>query len=345
MSNRIGPVLCLCLLSAFAGAKEPLLGRLTTTVNAVVAADGSGQFKTIQAAVAAAPANRTAPFVIFIKTGTYQGPVIVPKEKPNLAFVGGDPQKTVITYSLNVNDPAPAGSDKFNPSVLIRADGFRAEKITFQNTAGDRGQALALRADADRGSFADCRFLGWQDTLMLNNGRYYFQNCHIEGRVDFIYGSATAWFDQCRIHSKNGGYVTAASTPPERHYGFVFANCKLTGDPAPWIDASGNPVKKSRTTPLAALGRPWQPTASVTFLNCEMGPHIAPAGWDNWRKPEREKTSRFAEYGSRGPGANPGKRVPWSKQLTQEKATAITPEAVLGGTDGWRPNSKTDRHP
>ena len=314
--------------------------------DAVVSADSSGTHTNLQAAINAAPDHGTNAFRILIKSGTYEGQFIVPKGKRHVQLVGEDLTNTFLTYALNVKETNAAAIPQFKGTgVIVLADDFSAERIPFRNTSGDHGQAPALRVDGDRAVFKHCRMLGWQDTLMLNNGRYYFQNCHIEGRVDFIYGSATAWFDQCRIHSKNGGYVTAASTPPERHYGFVFTNCKLTGDPAPWVDASGNPVKKSRTTPLAALGRPWQPTASVTFLNCEMGPHIAPAGWDNWRKPEREKTSRFAEYGSHGPGANPGKRAPWSKQLTQEEANAITPEAVLGGTDGWRPNSKTDSHP
>ena len=139
--------------------------------------------------------------------------------------------------------------------------------------------------------------------------------------------------------------MTAASTPPDRPYGFVFANCKLTGNPAPWTDATGKPAKKSTGVPLTALGRPWQASASVTFLNCDMGSHIAPGGWDNWRKPEREKTARYAEYNSRGPGANPGRRVPWSKQLKKEEAAAITPATILSGTDGWCPNTQPDRHP
>ena len=113
---------------------------------------------------------------------------------------------------------------------------FRAEHLTIQNTkSGDHGQALALRVDGDREVFNDCRILGWQDTLMINNGRDYFTNCLVAGRVDFIYGSATAVFERCEIQSRNGGHVTAASTPKDQPFGFVFTNCKLTGDPQPWI--------------------------------------------------------------------------------------------------------------
>lgn len=304
----------------------------------LVAADGSGRFKTVAEAVAACPDNSTSPVVIHIKPGVYQGPVIVPKSKPHLVFRGADSGKTILTYALNVNDPIPAGSDKFNPGVQIQADDFRAENITFENTSGDHGQALALRVDGDRCAFFKCRMLGWQDTLMVNNGRHYFENCHIEGRVDFIYGSATAWFQRCTIHSKNGGYVTAASTPEDHPFGYVFSECDLTGDPAPWIGPDGKPMKPSRGKPVTALGRPWRPAASVTWLTCRMGAHILPAGWDNWRKPENEKTARYAEYKSHGPGANPDKRVSWSRQLTDAEAARITLAAVLGGNDGWRPD-------
>jgi pectinesterase len=178
--------------------------------------------------------------------------------------------------------------------------------------------------------------LGWQDTLRTDNGRNYFTNCYIEGRVDFIYGSATAVFDHCEIRSKNGGHVTAANTPQNQPYGLVFLNCKLTGDPKPWVGTDGVPANAS-TAPMADLGRPWRPYASVTYLNCEMGAHIKPAGWDNWRNADNEKTARYAEYKSTGPGANPEARFKWTKQLTDDEAKAYTVGNILGGADGWEP--------
>lgn len=180
----------------------------------------------------------------------------------------------------------------------------------------------------------NCRLLGWQDTLYINSGRHYFRDCYIEGRVDFIYGSATAVFENCEIRSKAGGHVTAASTPQEKPYGFVFLRCRLTGDDEPWEPA--DPAKKSRR-PLATLGRPWRPHAAVAYIECDMGDHIAPAGWDNWRKAENEKTARYSEYKSTGPGAKPESRAPWSKQLTDAEAAAYTLPTILGGTDGWDP--------
>ncbi|MEA3188685.1 MAG: pectinesterase [Chthoniobacter sp.] len=304
-----------------------------------VSAEGDGDYKTVQEAIAAVPDNSQETSVIHIKAGIYQGPVIVPATKSNVTLEGDDTEKTVITWDRNVKDPIPEGANKFNPCMHVLADNFRAEKLTIQNTSGDHGQALALRIDGDRIVLKNCRLLGWQDTLMINKGRQYFKDCYIEGRVDFIYGDGTAVFDHCEIKSKNGGHITAASTPQEHPYGFVFMECKLTGDPAPWVDPTGAAAtpKPSSGPPMADLGRPWRPYGSVTYLNCEMGDHIKPEGWNNWSKPENETTARYAEYNTRGPGAHPDKRAPWTKQLTKEEAEKITLETVLGGTDGWKP--------
>jgi pectinesterase len=314
----------------------------STTADAktiTVSADGSGDFKTVQEALAAVRDNSDERSVIHIKPGTYQGPIIVAKNKPKVTFEGENAETTILTWDRNVRDPIPEGSDKFNPGVQILADDFRATNLTIQNTSGDHGQALALRADADRGVFTNCRIIAWQDTLMVNNGRDYFNDCYIAGRVDFIYGSATAVFDHCEIHSRNGGHVTAASTPQDHPFGFVFLNCKLTGDAIAWDPATTDPAttQKARVTPIADLGRPWRPYGAVTFLNCEMGSHINPKGWNNWGKAENEKTARYAEYNSTGAGANPDKRLPWSKQLTKDEADKITVESVLGGNDQWKP--------
>jgi pectinesterase len=313
---------------------------VSATNGAVVAADGSTGFKTLQAAIQAAPDNSPKPFVIQIKPGTYEGQIIVPKEKRNLRFIGEEPEKTILTYALNVRETNADTNPQFKGTgVIVLGNDFQAEKITFQNTSGDHGQALALRVDGDRAGFKNCRVLGWQDTLMLNKGRQYFTNCYIAGRVDFIYGSATAVFDHCEIHSRNGGHVTAANTPPDQSFGFVFLNCKLTGDPQPWINPQGIAVNtnKDGSAAQADLGRPWRPYASVTYLNCEMGGHIKPEGWNNWHNPTNELTARFAEYHSTGPGANPEGRVKWSVQLKKEAAEKITVEAVLGGNDHWSP--------
>jgi len=159
--------------------------------------------------------------------------------------------------------------------------------------------------------------------------------------VDFIYGDATAVFEQCQLHSKNGGYITAASTPPERPFGFVFLHCKLTGDDVPWVDPTGTAPAKVWKLPNAQLGRPWRAHASVAFLECEMGDHIKPEGWNNWGKTENETTARFVEFGNTGRGAQQDKRVPWAKLLSKEEAAKITAKSVLVGTDGWNPASES----
>ncbi|HWB54123.1 MAG TPA: pectinesterase family protein, partial [Tepidisphaeraceae bacterium] len=216
----------------------------------VVAGDGSGDFKDVQSAVDAAPANSAEPIIIEIRPGVYKQRIVVPKDKPNITFRGEDVKTTVLTYDWNSHVKAADGREigTFGtPSTRIEASNFTAENITFENTAGDTGQALALTVEGDREVFRNCRLLGWQDTLYMQDGRDFFDQCYIEGRVDFIFGNATAVFDHCIIHSKDnpkngsGGYLTAADTLPSSKYGFVFLHCTLTGE--------GKPTY---------LGRPWR---------------------------------------------------------------------------------------
>ncbi len=266
------------------------------------------------------------PVIIHIKPGTYKELIYIQREKRFFRLVGENAEKTVLTFDLNANltgrDGKPIGTFR-TPSTQIDADDFTAENITFENSAGPVGQALAVRVDGDRVVFRNCRFLGWQDTVLLNRGRQYFEDCYIEGHVDFIFGAATAFFERCHIHCLRDGYITAASTPDNQPYGFVFSHCKITG------------AAKVRTY----LGRPWRAYSSVIYLNTEMSEVVRPEGWHNWNFPEREKTARYAEFGSTGPGANTRARVPWSKQLTKSEAAAITAENVLSGADGWNPKT------
>ncbi|NQX03096.1 pectin esterase, partial [bacterium] len=238
-------------MSRLAGACWVLLGCFPSFAGETtftVAADGSGDFKTVQEAFAAVPENCTERTVIRIKPGTYAGQKILPAGKNKVTLLGDDTTSTILTWDINTNEEQPAGTNLAFKGIglVVQADDFKADQLTIQNTSGDHGQALALRLEGDRGVLTRCRLLGWQDTLMPNKGRHYFKDCHIEGRVDFIYGGGTAVFERCEIKSKNGGYVTAASTPQDQAYGFVFLACKLTGDPAPWVDPSGKiPVKPS----------------------------------------------------------------------------------------------------
>ncbi len=305
--------------------------------DAIVSTAKDAKYKTIQEAVDAAPDNANKPFIILVKPGRYRWQqTLIPKTKRFIHLVGEDPNTTFISYHLNVYETIKDRRlQGYEGTTLIALGGdFRAENLTFENISGDHGQALAMRIDGDRALVRNCRLLGWQDTLMINSGRHYFRDCYIEGRVDFIYGSATAVFETCEIRSKAGGHVTAASTPQEKPFGYVFLRCRLTGDDIPWEPA--DPSKKSRR-PLATLGRPWRPYAAVAYIECEMGDHISPAGWNNWGKADNEKTARYSEYKSTGPGAKPEARAPWSKQLTDEEAKAYTVQNVLGGADAWNP--------
>jgi pectinesterase len=291
----------------------------------VVAADGSGRFNSVEQAVDATPAGLAKPYIIFVKKGIYKGPLAIPADKRFIHLVGEDWDTTVLTGDLNAKSPGadgqPIGTFK-TASTDVAADDFCAENITFENSFGTGSQALAARILGDRGVFKRCRFLGWQDTILINAGRHYFDECYIAGHVDFIFGAGTAFFEKCHIHCRDKGYITAASTPEDQQFGFVFSNCSITGKPG---------TKKSY------LGRPWRPFADVAFLNTEMADTILPAGWNNWRDPAREKTARYAEYKSTGPGANPKARVSWSKQLTDDQAKTYTPQNVFGGQDGWKP--------
>lgn len=199
---------------------------------------------------------------------------------------------------------------------------FYAENITFENSAGPVGQAVACFVSADRAFFKNCRFLGFQDTLYTygKQSRQYYEDCYIEGTVDFIFGWSTAVFNRCHIHSKRDGYVTAPSTDQGKKYGYVFYDCKLTASPE---------AKK------VYLSRPWRPYAQAVFVRCELGQHVLPEGWNNWGKKENEKTAFYAEYDSRGEGANPKARAAFSHQLKTLKGYEI--ETVLAGDDGWNP--------
>ena len=299
----------------------------SATPDAVVAADGSGQFRTVRAAIDAAPQITHAGrhWTIFVKAGEYRELVYIQREKRFISLVGEDAERTSITFDLFNDYPAPDGKPIATfrtPTVMLDADDFTIENLTIRNAAGRKGQALAIRVDGDRAVFRRCRFIGWQDTILVNRGRHYFADCTIVGATDFIFGGATAYFERCQIRCAGNGYITAASTPDFERHGLVFSHCSISGE-----------TPEVRTY----LGRPWRDYAQTVFLNCEMSTAVRPEGWHNWEKPHAEKVSRYAEFNSHGPGAAPAARAPWSRQLNAEEAKAYTVENVLGGSDGWNP--------
>lgn len=290
-----------------------------------VALDGSGTYRTVQEAVDAVPNQSQKPVTIFIKAGTYREKLVVPPLKTNIRLVGAGAATTVITYNDHTGDAA--GHNTYSShSVLVQGNDFAAENLTFENTAGyTAGQAVALHVEADRCAFTNCRMVGNQDVLFLatDHTRQYFRDCYIEGTTDFIFGASTAVFDRCTIRSKKNSFITAASTPAQQPFGFVFLNCKLTADTA--------------LARKVYLGRPWRPHARVVYLNTEMGAHITPAGWENWKNPANEKTAYFAEYKSTGPGAAPRARVPWARQLTAREARQYTLKRIFSAKEPWKP--------
>jgi len=286
----------------------------------VVAQDGSGDFVTVQDAINAVPDFRKNRTTIFIKKGIYKEKLVLAASKTNVSFIGEDLTETVLTYDDFASKKNRFGEEMGttgSTSFYIFGEGFTAENITFENSAGPVGQAVAVRIDGDKVAFRNCRFLGNQDTLYPHGERslQYYKNCYIEGTVDFIFGWSTAVFEECTIFCKDHGYITAPSTLEETPFGFVFLKCEVTGG-----------------APQASfyLGRPWRPYGKSVFVNCRLKNQIKPEGWHNWGDPEKEKTAFFAEYNNSGPGSNAEGRVPWAHQLNKEEAGKYTVLNILG---------------
>ena len=295
--------------------------------NFVVAQDGSGDFTTVQAAINAVPDYRKAgPTLIYIKKGIYKEKIVIAESKQNVQLIGED--GAVLTYDDYAQKPNVFGEGKGTSgsgSIYIFGPDFLAENITFENTSGPVGQAVACHVAGDRAVFRRCRFLGFQDTLYTfgENTREYYEDCYIEGTVDFIFGKATAVFNRCELRSKRtGGFLTAPATPQGSNYGYVFYDCKLTADDG--VEAGS-----------VWLSRPWRPYGKTVFIRCEMGQHIRPEGWNNWGKTDNERTAYYAEYQCYGKGADTSRRVAWSHQLKDANAYVMT--NILKGADGWNP--------
>ncbi len=291
----------------------------------IVVKDGSGNYNTVQAAFNSIPLNNKKPVTIYIKNGIYKEKLLLDSSKNFVTLEGEDKFNTILTYDDHTGKVSPRG-DTINTrtswSCKIVADHFTARGITFRNDAGfNAGQAVAMESDGDKALFIDCCFIGNQDVLFTNNdnSRQYFRDCYIEGTTDFIFGSATAWFQQCHIHSKKNSHVTAASTPKEKEFGYIFNDCVLTGD---------------TSLHTVSLGRPWRPYAQVLYMHCFLGAHIKPEGWSNWNNTENYLTARYAEYRNYGPAADPAGRVKWAKQLTDESVKKYSLKNVLGD---WNP--------
>jgi pectinesterase len=288
---------------------------------------------------------------IEIEPGVYHERVIVTQNHADITFLGmgRSPEDVVITNSLNAKQ---AGGTFFTETLEINGDGFEADNLTVENTAGNTGQAVAVANRADRSIFKHCRLLGHQDTLFADYGRQYYVDSWIEGGVDFIFGNATAVFDHSELHANGPGYLTAQSrTSAAQTTGYVILNSKVSSS----IDHAAMPVSSNASFAGArsmasakgtiGLGRPWRPYSRVVYINAELSADVNPAGWNNWNNAANEKTAWYAEADSTGPGANRAARAAWSHQLTPAEARQFLPATFLAGTDHWNAEAEAKKLP
>jgi pectinesterase len=283
----------------------------------VVAKDGSGDFTSIQEAIDAAKAFPPQRIIIYIKNGIYNEKVKVHAWNNNLTLIGESAENTIITYNDFFDKINLGRNSTFHTwTMQVQGNDFIAENLTIENTAGPAGQAVALHVEADRCVFRNIKILGNQDALYAAgmNCRQYYKDCYIEGTTDYIFGAATALFENCTIKSKSNSYITAASTPEGTPFGYVFKHCKLIA--VEGVDS-------------VYLGRPWRKYAKTVFIECELGNHILQKGWKEWSNSDDKQTTFFAEYKNTGPGANSANRIYWSHQLTKKEVKQYTTENIL----------------
>lgn len=320
--------LILLAMAAVCAATSNAANPYDNTDTLFVSRNGTGEFRTVDEAVEVCRAFMEYHKVIYVKKGTYKEKLVIPSWLTNIEICGEDANSTIITYDDHANIRL-AGTNKpmgtFRTyTVKVEGNDITFKNITIENNAAKLGQAVALHTEGDRLVFINCRLLGNQDTVYtgLAGTHLYFNNCYIEGTTDFIFGPSTAWFEGCTIHSKANSYVTAASTPKDVPYGYVFNKCALTAQPG---------VDK------VYLGRPWRPYAHTLFMNCTLGSHIVKAGWHNWNNKNNELTARYQEYNNNGAGAQTAERAPWSKQLAKKEAAKVTLQNVLRTDNTWNP--------
>ncbi|KAF8030602.1 hypothetical protein BT93_E2899 [Corymbia citriodora subsp. variegata] len=301
------------------------------TADVVVAKDGSGKYKTVKEAIAAAPSKAQTRYVIYVKKGTYKENVEVAKTKTNIMLVGDGMDSTVITGSLNVVD----GATTFNSAtVAVNGDGFIAQDIWFQNTAGpQKHQAVALRVSADKSVINRCRIDAYQDTLYTHTNRQFYRDCYITGTVDFIFGDAGVVFQNCQLVARKpvsgqSNMVTAQGrTDRNQNTGISIQSCDVIAS------SDLGPVKGSIKS---YLGRPWKEYSRTVVMQSNIGDHIDPTGWSVWSGDFALKTLYYGEYMNKGPGAGTSKRVKWlgyhviTSAAEAKKFTVA--ELIQGGT-------------
>lgn len=320
--------LAITLVIARLGLAQDVHVRVSPDVKSGI--EGTTEFPTVQMAMDHHPfpgvdkKGEQGRVFIEIAPGVYHERVIVSQNHTNITFIGTgkSPEDVVITNSLNAKQ---AGGTFFTETVEINGDGFEADNLTFENTAGNTGQAVAAAVRADHAVFKHCRFLGHQDTLFADSGRQYYVGSYIEGGVDFIFGNAAAVFDRTEIHANGPGYLTAQSrTSPQQDTGYVIINSTIT---------SGIAADAPRTT--ISLGRPWRPFSRVVYINTELPANVVPEGFNMWGRSNETPQAYYGEFKSIGPGANPAARAPWTHQITAKEAAQYVPKIFLAGKDHW----------
>jgi len=288
-----------------------------------VAKDGSGDFRSIQAAINDTKAFPDSDITLFIKNGIYEEKVDVFAWNTRVTLLGESRNKTIIRFGDHFDKINMGRNSTFHTYTLrIAGNDFRAANLTVENTSGPVGQAVALHVEADRAAFYNVALKGYQDTLYLagEGHRSYFQNCLIEGSVDFIFGEGTAWFENCEVRSLRGeSYVTAASTPAHQTFGFVFNQCEFSA---------------ASDVQSVFLGRPWRGFARTLIMNSKIGPHIDPAGWQGWDGRGEQGNVVYVEANNTGLGSNTDARTRWSTVLITDEVATISPTKVL---QGWIP--------
>ncbi|WP_340034601.1 pectinesterase family protein [Paenibacillus sp. FSL H3-0302] len=286
---------------------------------------------------------------LYILSGVYKEAVRI--YRSNLTIIGIGYVEIVMNRYAKERDEAGEEINTFStPTLFLGGSHLVLENLVITNNAGQGeniGQAVAVYANCDQTVFRNCTLKGYQDTLFTGplppapkerstfggiplrehhaQYRQLYQHCYIEGTVDFIFGGATAYFDRCEIrslcHSENqAGYITAASTPEGQSYGYIFKNCFLTAatDIAPVF-----------------LGRPWREYAKTVFVDCQLGAHIHPLGWDNWDNTANEQTVSYQEYGVKDAIPLSKQRVFWADCFEDGDET-LDKEFVFAGTDFWK---------
>ncbi|CAL5190744.1 unnamed protein product [Lathyrus oleraceus] len=297
----------------------------------VVDQNGNGHSKTVQGAVDLVPDWNKHRVKIYIFPGIYRERVFVPITKPYVSFIGrrNHTAGPVITWNSKSSDRGPNGQalgTYGSATVAVESDFFCATRVTFENTvvasAGGTGmQAVALRVDSDKAMFYRVKIKGTQDTLLDNTGTHYFYRCLIEGKVDFIFGSAKSLYEKCRLQSLAENYGAIAAhhrDSPFQDTGFSFVGCSIRG------------------TGSVYLGRAWADYSRVIYSNCHMDDIINPEGWSEWDHPERKKTAVFGEYKCYGKGADRTQRVPWSKSLSYGEAKPFLDINFINGNQWLR---------